>query len=320
MKEGKLKHILQSNRAINRLVVLYKEKEKHVSYGKENPDKTFFVIRRNAPDAGLFSFAITNIGWIKYAIDNGYIPVVDMENYSNAYITKENVGKINAWDYYFKQPSGYYFNDIAHSKNVIISSLNAASNKPDFNDLGSIDYWNTFSREYFSLSDAVINESDRKEKELFDRKRVLGVLCRGTDYSSLKPHGHPIQPDPNMVIEKANEEMKRTCCEKIYLATEDESIYEIFVREFGDRLLTISTERYSNTGKRLLNEITEQNENGLSDPAREKYKKGFDYAVTIGLLSRCKCLVAGQTSGTLGALLLTKGYESVYLFDLGNYS
>ena len=320
MKEGQFKHILQSNKVINRLVVLYKEKEKHVSYGKENPDKTFFVIRRNAPDAGLFSFVITNIGWIKYAIDKGYTPVVDMEYYYNAYITKEHVGIDNAWDFYFKQPCGYNLKDIAHSKNIIISSLNAASYKPDFNDLGIVECWRTFSCSYFALSDPVLSETDKKEKELFIGRRVLGVLCRGTDYSSLKPHGHPIQPDPNMVIEKANEEMKRLCCEKLYLATEDENIYEKFVGEFGDRLLTISTDRYSDTGKRLLNDVTEQKENGLSDSSKEKYKKGFDYAVTIGLLSRCTGLVAGQTSGTLGALLLTKGYESVFLFDLGNYS
>ena len=320
MKEGKLKEFLQSNKVVNRLVVLHKEKEKHVSYGIENPDKTFFVIRRNAPDAGLFSFVITNVGWIKYAIDHGYIPVVDMEYYYNIYITKENVGKENAWDFYFKQPCGYCLEDIKYSKNIIISSLNAAAENPDFKNENYLRKWKPIADKYLHLSDVVQYETNKKMGNLFKDSRVLGVLCRGTDYVATKPHGHPIQPDPNLVIEKARITMEKMNCDNLFLATEDQHIFEMFRKAFGTKLPSIDADRYSCTGNCLLNSITEQKEINVQCASNDRYKKGLDYAITIGLLSRCSCLVAGRTSGTLGALLLSRGYESEFLFDIGTYS
>ena len=49
------------------------------------------------------------------------------------------------------------------------------------------------------------------------------------------------------------------------------------------------------------------------------YQAGMEYLVTTMLLARCQCLCAGCVSATVGALLLTEGYEYVYLFDLGIY-
>ena len=57
--------------------------EKRVRYGKENPDKTFYVIRRREIRAGLFSYFLQNVNDIKYALDRGWIPVVDLQNSLN---------------------------------------------------------------------------------------------------------------------------------------------------------------------------------------------------------------------------------------------
>ena len=37
------------------------------------------------------------------------------------------------------------------------------------------------------------------------------------------------------------------------------------------------------------------------------------------LLARCDCLVAGSVGGTYGALLMSKGYDYEYVYDLGVY-
>ena len=319
MRENHIKRFLQKNKIINRIVVLYKERERHVSFGDDNPDKTFFVIRRNAPNAGLFSFVITNVGWMRYATDHGYIPVIDMQSYYNTYITKDNIGKTNSWEYYFKQPCGYGMSDIAHSKNIIISSVNAAAKNPNPIDDSEFAKWHEYAHKYLTLTDKVQKEIDKKENELWGDKRILGVLCRGTDYISTKPLGHPVQPDILDVMDKVSDVMKKENCDAVYLATEDEMIFEKFRERFGDKLIAVSATRYKNTGDNNINEMSDRIIETSTDPAREKYNKGMDYAVTIGLLSRCNCLVAGQVSGTTGALLLTKGYDYVYLFDLGLY-
>jgi len=318
MKNGIVKHFIQKNKRINSIIIKYKEKEKHVSFGEENPNITFFVIRRNAPDAGLFSFVVTNIGWMKYAIDKGYVPVIDMQYYYNTYITEEDVGRVNSWEYYFKQPCGYSLEDIKKSKKVIISSISATEHNPNLMDNEICD-WRFFSNEYLFFSNAVKCEIDKTEKELFCGDRVLGVLCRGTDYMAIRPHGHPVQPEPVDVIKKAKELLICNNCHKIFLATEDMNIYEQFIDAFGSIILSSSSQRYLNTGKNTLNDISAQNESIALNPGKDKYKKGFDYAVTIGLLSRCNGLLAGKTSGTIGAVLLSKGYEFSYFFELGKY-
>lgn len=317
-----IKNMIKQNRYLNRLVILYKEREKKISYGSDNPDKTFFVIRRNAPNAGLFSFVLTNLGWIKYAIDKGYIPIIDMQYYYNTYLTKENVGEINSWEYYFNQPCGYTLSDISKSKNVIISSLNAPHNMPgtglEKNAL-DIDIWRKVAKDYMPYTDELKTTIIKQKKALLNGKRTLGVLCRGTDYVAQKPHQHPIQPSIEKVIFKAQDVMEKYGYEQIYLATEDEDVYKKFVNIFGNKLITTSAKRYCNTGRQNINEMTDLVDEKSKSPSYAQYKKGFDYAVNIGILSGCDSLVAGRTSGSYGALLLSNHYEELFLFDLGLY-
>ena len=108
----------------------YKEKRK--SYGTENEDKTFYVIRRmdSYIGCGLFSHVITTVGRIKYALDHNMIPVVDMMNYPNLYISKKELHKINPWEYYFEQPEGYTMEDVQHSKNVVLGDGSIIEERP----------------------------------------------------------------------------------------------------------------------------------------------------------------------------------------------
>lgn len=321
MDDNAVKNALQRVEWINRLVIRSKEREKSVSYGNENPDKTFFVIRRNAPNAGLYSFVLTNIGWIKYAVDKGYIPVVDMQSFYNTYLTHDQVGKVNAWEYYFEQPCGYSLDDIRRSKRIILSSINAPQEAPLTGvekNPETLQAWRAFAQQYLRFSPKV-NQRVLKQKEMFDGHKVLGVLCRGTDYIGQRPLGHPVQPAAELVIQKSKEAMKKLECDRLYLATEDCEIFRRFQQAFGENLLFNSNERYGDIGQQNLNEFSDMQSDASSDPARLHYQKGFDYAVTIGLLAECNGLVAGRVSGTYGALLQEKRFENVYLFDLGLY-
>lgn len=317
-----IKKALQKIPFVNRAVIRYKETEKHVSYGSENADKTFFVIRRNAPNAGLYSFVLTNLGWIRYAVSRGYIPVIDMQSFYNTYLMHEQVGVTNSWEYYFEQPGGYSLCDIARSKNVILSSINAPEEAPLTGiekDLVSIEMWRDLAARYLSFSQPVKTEIERQCRILFAGKRVLGVLCRGTDYIGTRPAQHPIQPTADMVIEKADQLKEALCCDLIYLATEDDSILRAFKEYFRGELRFYEEKRYEDTGSQNINELSDYMNDQSSDPRAAHYQKGFDYAVTIGILAECNGLVAGRVSGSYGALLQGKHYEETYLFDLGLY-
>ncbi len=302
------------------------KKKKEIKYwaehkkrlGRENKDKIFYVIRRRDWYCGLFSLFLTNLQWIDNALKAGYIPVVDMQNDFNIYLSEDKLGKENAWEYYFRQPMGYSLQDIQKSRNVIIGSGAVPPMFPyldvDFlyGRTGELEYWRKITRKYMKLSkDAEQKVESEYNRLLAKEDKILGVICRGTDYANGKPKNHPIQPTPKQAVEKAEEIFRDQKCTKVFLATEDKAFYEIFQERFGDKLIVNKTNYTQYQGGSIGREKYERGEGG--------YQAGMEYLITIMLITKCNCLCAGCVSGTVAALLLTEGYEYTYLFDLGIY-
>ena len=57
------------------------------NYGELNPDKIFYVIRRTS-HAGIFSYMSFVLNHLRIAKEKGFVPVVDMENFTNPYNEK----------------------------------------------------------------------------------------------------------------------------------------------------------------------------------------------------------------------------------------
>lgn len=286
--------------------------------GPENKDKTFYVIRRRDLYCGLFSLFLTNLQRIDDAVKMGYIPVVDMQNYFNIYLAEDKIGKENSWEYFFEQPMGYGLQDIARSRNVIIGSGAVPQMFPylkmDFltGKSGELAYWRKLTKKYIRLSAEAQKVVQAEYDRLFgEGDVVLGVLCRGTDYTASKPKNHPAQPSPQEAVEQAVRMYHEYGCNKVFLATEDGTYYKLFQETFGEHLITNRTEYAEYQGGSIGKETYERE--------NDSYWTGMQYLITIELLSRCRYLCAGCTSGTVGALLLTEGYEDIYLFDLGIY-
>lgn len=294
----------------------WQEHEKH--FGNENADQVFYIIRRRDCYCGLFSLFLTNLQKIDDALKAGYIPVVDMQNNFNIYLQEDKIGRENAWEYYFKQPCGYSLRDIQKSKNVIIGSGATPEMFPfsNFDFLlgrtGELEHWRELAKKYMKLSDRAAERVESEYERLFPKSgKVLGVIARGTDYIAEKPSRHRIQPSIDQIVSKAEEIFAEKHCAKIFLATEDKRYYEAFQERFQDLLIT-NTKKYAEyrvggIGKQLYEDMD------------DSYENGMEYLVTIMLLSKCNYLCGGCVSGTVGALLLTEGYEDIYLFDLGRY-
>ena len=295
-------------------------KEHMECWGKQNSDKTFFIVRRTNTYSGLLSLMLTHLMRIDEAIKRGCIPVVDMQNNFNVYLPEDKIGKENAWEYYFEQPMHYGLQDIKKSKNILLGSGEVPEVFP-YNDVkfasgedGRIQYWQELAQKYIRLNKKTESYIQELESRLFaPGDKVLGVKCRGTDYLRAKPEGHPRQPDIEQIIEKTEEIMEQQGCNKIFLSTEDEAMYEKLTAHFGDAVVTNKKE-YVHYEKGPIGQVV------YREDEKEKYMEGLEYLSQIIILSRCDCLVAGLTSGTIGAMLLTKGYEYSYIFDLGLYS
>lgn len=286
--------------------------------GKENADKTFYIIRRRDWYCGLFSLFLTNLQRIDIALKSGYIPVVDMQSDFNIYLSEDKVGKENAWEYYFEQPCGYSLKDINRSKNVIIGSGAVPKMFPYldisflYGETGELEYWRNLVRDYVKVNNEVMERLESRYHELFPvNAKVLGVICRGTDYTNGKPKNHPVQPSVTQIICKVEEIMKEIECDKIFLATEDERYYNALKSRFNDKIIT-NTQKYIKYQSGAIGKLLYEDNNS-------NYENGMEYLITILLLSKCNYLCGSCVSGTVGALLLTKGFEYTYLFDLGIY-
>lgn len=309
--------IIQHASWLNALYTKWKWRERRVSYGNENPEKVFFVVRRANCKAGLFSFVMSNMGLVKYGLDRGYVPVIDMQSEKNTYLDEDQVGKQNAWEFFFEQPCNYTLKDIEKSKNIILSCglIEKGIRFPGdriTRDEKEYQEWRRLFDQYFFIKKEIAEEADALQRELFGKERVLGVLCRGTDYVNTRPKDHPVQPSVDQVIKKIYEVMEKQRCTRIYLTTEDADIFARFRNEFGASLLSMNTKRYSDTGKDNINDIALQK-------GENKYFRGRQYLLSVLLLSQCDCLVAGSAGGTYGALLMGKEYDYKYIFNLGTY-
>lgn len=292
--------------------------EHRVHKGKEHKDRTFYVIRRRDYYCGLFSLVLTNLVRIDEAFKRGFVPVIDLQNDFNIYLKEDQLGKENAWEYFFKQPAGVSLNDISKSRNIVIGSGAVPPMFPYLDvkflmgETGEIAYWRTLAQKYMVLSDAAREAVDREYQRLFHKgDKVLGVKCRGTDYAKGKPKNHPVQPTVQQALEKAREIFEQQNCTKVFLATEDAEFYDAFLQCFGDKLITNKQNYMKYKGGSTGKEEYEQENGGFS--------AGMEYLVTTMLLARCDCLCAGCVSATVGALLFTEGYEYTHLFDLGIY-
>ena len=90
----------------------YKKRERIISKGSEHPDKTFYLISYDYDTQGLFAIVKSVLSHVMYALDKGWIPVVDLKNYKCQY---QQEGE-NAWELFFEQPEGYSLEDIKKSK------------------------------------------------------------------------------------------------------------------------------------------------------------------------------------------------------------
>ncbi len=301
-----------------------KKIERKVSYGSDNKDKKFYVIGVYYRTAGLFAIFKSILGHIGYAIDKNYIPVVDMFNFENQFLNIENGNIKNPWEFFFKQPCNYSLNDIKHSKNIILSKQVSRPNKKYRTKLNLLDkdqsaklmYFRGVYNKYIEFSPDIKSKMERDYKNIIGpNKKVLGVLCRGTDYILKKPSGHPIQPEPTVVLKKAKEVFKSRDLKHVFLATEDKLILDLFLNEFGEKLLYINQKRFDSEELNDVQYICKVKNNTISD----RYSMAVEYLSAINILSKCNCFIGGRTAGTFGVYIFTKGFDYDYTWDLGYY-
>lgn len=282
---------------------------------KKKKESTDLIIRRNSPLVGICSYLLTAPGAMLYALEHGKTPIVDLQTLPNYYLLPEEVGKVNAWEYFFEQPCGKSLSD-ADPHAEILDGMNTV--RPDdhmefLTNEGLLAFWRDFFKKYIRFQPDAKLFIDTTCDTIFqhaDRSRTIGVLCRGTEYAKMKFHGHPAQPDADEIFRYLDAHSDDW--DHVFLATEDLEILEDFRNRLGDRLLYCEGNR-----------IEKYDTGALADYVRDKKwnlrQLGLDYLAAMYCLSRCGTMLAGRTSGSVAATLWAEPSQKAIFYNLGRY-
>ena len=143
------------------------------------------------------------------------------------------------WDWYFHQPQIDL--DKLHTLPSVDCTHTTVSFQPHFKDIYNptfIRLWGNLYANFVHLNDTTKQYIETEYQTLFSgKRRVLGVICRGTDYITLHPPGHPVQPSVDDVILHCKKLLNTHTYDAIYLATEEKQIRDTFCQAFPNMIL-----------------------------------------------------------------------------------
>ena len=281
-------------------------------------NKKFAILRRTTcVPCGLFSYYIVHLGCIINYLKHGYIPILEVGSFSNVF-TGGKLSDDNPWEQFFNQPCGYTFEEVVRKKDVKIFECVCVCDMPDEKTVYSNnimrDYHHQIQEKYMGIKNELLLESEKLWKNLFgDSKNILGILLRGTDYTSRRPPGHAKPPSIKKAINDTIKMDDKYKYDFIFLATEDYKIRNKFIKKFGEKLKYILPEKpvYYNYDRK----------NFLSFNIKVYGNMNFmkTYVLSIIILSKCEDIISARTSGAAGVFILSKGFRNSLVYYLGEY-
>lgn len=291
-------------------------RECKANFGKNNPDKLFYVVRCPNEMLGLMGLYNYVIEHIMKAEKLSAIPVVDWKHYPNSSILNDcEVGKVNAWNFYFEDISGVTLEDVYKSKNVIMDGGEGIPSLAEVKDEQKLRQSHDVIEKYIRLNKDTKEYFEEYYETNIKGKKTLGVLCRGTDFANAKPKWHSICPTVEQTINVIKEkEQLWGAFDRIFLATEDKTIYQQMKDHYGEKLLYNQSIDIDETDTRWLNTI-------YDDEKYQKVKKlnGRNYLTAVYLLANCEYFISPIVGGTLGVMRVTNGFKDYEYIDLGSY-
>ena len=319
-------------RGLNHLMYSWQERERKCSFGKQNPDHIFYVIRGinhlskyyDGVPLNLLAIYSYVLSHLLYASERGWLPIIDQTkdpvNNKEAYPIH---GTSNPWEYFWCQPIPYTLDEIYQSRKVILS-------KRKWYEPGNLQYSvaahqnKEIIQNLFNLSQSIpLNEYTKdyiaqwKEKLFTKRGRILGITlrrgghCRRDVYHA--PH-HPIQPTPEELGEIVKQRIEEWGMDTVFLATEEELYIEFFSKIFKQKLIWLPRLRYHDW------KIYEKDKNPLYQP-NQRYQTTLDYLTEMELLAACNGLIGSITSGLRYAIIQNNmTYEHLEILDYGRFA
>ena len=315
-----------------RKVILWFTVKRHCSYGTRNKGRGFYLIQWQKPSHGLFSMTLYLLPYILYAVEKGYIPVIDLKNsYMPMLQDSDKKGKENAWEYYFEQPFyPYDLDEVYQSSNVAIKVDELDKTKcPDWNaifptDEETLKYWSSMFHTYIRLQPTLEKRVESIAQEILNNRKVMGISIRAGYRSGMMRkvellNGHPRQPSCEEVIAIIEQKLKEWSYSEFFLACDDREYHDEIEKFFGKKCISMKRrlKHYFVNGRPFENEEELKCEYKGSS-IRETTEENI---IETYLLSFCDSLYSTGGAGSEFAYFINGGrYKYVELYDDGVYS
>lgn len=315
-----IKRVLRWIRYPRKAYVEHIEKEKVIfrKYGKEK-EKTFYVIRLNLPEVGMLGLHKYVLDHVAYAVDHGYVPVLDSEKYPCLFKEDHEInGTQDPWRYYFEPISEYTVEDCRKYQNVILGRMrfprykaiyyyrdkeqNKLPEKAQIHELYEI------VERYIRFRPELRMELEEKERHLLEQGRVLGIHVRGTDmYTQGKQH--PVPTGETKDFSRIDDIMRQYQLDKILLCTDTESTVNLFRDHYGDKVISMDVVRQENDTKTGIH----RDESLAKGRENHKYLLGKEVLIDMYLLSKCTVLLCGPSNVAFASIIYNdNAYEKIY--------
>lgn len=142
------------------------------------------------------------------------------------------------------------------------------------------------------LSSKFLNDIRQYKNAVFQDKKVLGVLVRGTDYITSNIGESPLPADE--LIKEIKEVKEKGNYDLIFLATEDKDYFNILSEAFPDELISVSQKRFSKSEFKNVTLLSELEAANNKEPGRnfESEDTMVNYFYAIYLLANCQGFLA----------------------------
>ncbi|MHC8970655.1 O-fucosyltransferase family protein [Priestia aryabhattai] len=280
--------------------------------------KRYYIIRRNPPWAGFFANYLYVAAHIEYALQKGYIPVVDMENYPTLY-NEPNIfnDTKNAWEYFFEQPFNVGLDEAYRSKNYILSDFSTMhSYLPYYEGKNHFEIdWSKGHKlsaniqKYIRIKDHIEDDIKTFINEYFYGKNILGVHYRGTD-KKVKVKDHYLAASLDVYINTVKTCLSKHPIDKILLCTDEKNAIERFELEFPGMIFYSSAFRAEENdieGIHIKKEVNRKNHN---------YLLGYEVLLDTVFLSKCDYFIFSHSNVANTAMFLNdRNYKEWFFVD-----
>jgi hypothetical protein len=188
-------------------------------------------------------------------------------------------------------------------------------------NIKEIQVWGKIYNCFFVFNDdtnSYLNSLIDELKPFKERKRILGCSIRGTDYITLRPAGHPVQPNFNKILKKIKRIFIQYEIEYIYITTDEERYINKLKEVYGDKVLAVNRKYYDrfNDNSVIMTHVTQIE----FERDNDYYLRGLEYLASVVLLARCSALIGGNCGATSAAVFMNNlKYEYCYVFNMGTY-